>query len=361
MRNPYRLPTTRCLRAYAFDPSAGRKLNNYMTIPVPYEDLKPGPVGRQLAVIDYDASNEVFFEAVDLDHPAVLMGSGLDPCESDPRFHQQMVYAVASNTIGRFEHALGRPIRWRTVPGSRRTDPFHGRLRIFPHAFQQANAFYDAKLCAVLFGYFRAAKENAGEALPGQTVFTCLSHDIIAHEMTHALIDGQREYLTDATGPDAAALHEAFADIVALFQHFALPEALLDTIHRTGGLIYRRDLKPQVQPAESRPAIMPELTEDNPLVGLARQFGHAMGARAALRSAIGTPPNSNDIEKATEPHTRGSILVSAVFDAFFTIYLKKTRDLMTIAQAGGAVSPGGGTPTLPGAWPAKAPKSPGSS
>jgi len=27
--------------------------------------------------------------------------------------------------------------------------------------------------------------------------------------MTHALVDGQREFLTDATGPDAAAFHEA--------------------------------------------------------------------------------------------------------------------------------------------------------
>ena len=73
----------------------------------------------------------------------------------------------------------------------------------------------------MLFGYFRGRQaDSPGEALPGQTVFTCLSHDIVAHEMTHALIDGQREYLTDATGPGCRRFHEAFADIVALFQHF---------------------------------------------------------------------------------------------------------------------------------------------
>jgi hypothetical protein len=63
-----------------------------------------------------------------------------------------MVYAVACETVRRFEFALGRPIRWRVRPGSRRASPYHGRLRIFPHAFQQANAFYDPRLCAVLFG-----------------------------------------------------------------------------------------------------------------------------------------------------------------------------------------------------------------
>jgi hypothetical protein len=339
--NPYPVPTTRPLRVYAFDPSAGRKLNNYMTIPVTYEDVLPGPVGQRLAVIDYDASNEFFYEPVDLDHPAVLMASGLNPSESDPRFHQQMVYAVASDTIRLFEFALGRPFRWRGQPGGHRGDPFHSRLRIFPHAFQQANAFYDPRLRAVLFGYFAASLENPGEALPGQTVFTCLSHDIVAHEMTHALIDGQREFLTDATGPDAAAFHEAFADLVALFQHFTYKDALLDTINRTGGLIYKTDMAPQVHQAGDKPAIIPELTEDNPLVGLARQFGQSIGARAALRQAIGTPPNSKELENTTEAHARGAILVSAIFDAFFTIYIKRTRDLMRIGRFSGAVSQAG--------------------
>ncbi len=337
----YRLPTSRPLRVFAFDPSAARRLNNTMTVLVPYEKLDPGPVGKQLAVIDYDASNELFYEAVDLDNPAVLIRNGLDPSESDPRFHQQMVYAIASETIRRFEFALGRSVRWRTKPGSRRAEPFHARLRIFPHAFQQANAFYDPQLRAVLFGYFPAEADTQGQLLPGQTVFTCLSHDIIAHEMTHAIIDGQREYLTDATGPDAAAFHEAFADIVALFQHFASPDALLDTIYRTGGSIFRKQLNTEAPREGDQATITAELTENNPLVELAQEFGHATGSRDALRSAIGTPPNSKAIETVTEAHDRGAILVSAVFDAFFSVYLKRTDDLMRIARAGGAVSPAG--------------------
>jgi len=56
--------------------------------------------------------------------------------------------------------------------------------------------------------------------------------------------------------------------------------------------------------------------------------------RAGLRSAIGTPPNSRELETKTEPHDRGSILVAAVFDAYFTSYIKKSRDLMTIASSG---------------------------
>lgn len=333
----YDTPSERPLKAYAFDPSHGRNLGNYMTIGTRYEKLRPGPVGEYLAVIDYDVSNDRYYQPVDLDDPTVLLRGGLDPSESDPRFHQQMVYAVASETIRRFEFALGRQAKWR-IRGGRRDDPNRTRLRILPHAMQEANAYYSRDLRALVFGYFPASEEDAGSSLPGQTVFTCLSHDIVVHETTHALIDGQREFFMEPTGPDTPAFHEAFADIVALFQHFSYKEALLEMIQRTGGLIHRLEVAPEVAPSEDGAGIVPELKTTNPLVQLARQFGEAMGMRAALRQALGTPPNSKELEKLFEPHDRGSILVAAVFDAFFSVYIRRTRDLMQIARAGGTLT-----------------------
>ena len=79
---------TRPLSVYAFDPSQGHSLGNYMTINVPYEDLKPGPSGPYIDVIDYDSTNKRYYQAVDLDDRAILLKGGLDPSESDPRFHQ---------------------------------------------------------------------------------------------------------------------------------------------------------------------------------------------------------------------------------------------------------------------------------
>ncbi|HKO36722.1 MAG TPA: hypothetical protein VJV21_09600 [Pyrinomonadaceae bacterium] len=340
-------PAERPLKAYAFDPSQGRNLGNYMTVNVrneasadPPTVLLPGPIGRYLAVIDYDASNNVYYEPVDLDDPALLLRGGLDPSESDPRFHQQMVYAVASETIRRFELALGRRIRW-GFRGGKKNDPFRGKLRIFPHAMQEANAYYDRNLRALVFGYFPASETDPGTNLPGQTVFTCLSHDIIAHETAHALIDGQREFFLEATGPDTPAFHEGFADIIALFQHFSYKEALLEVIQKLGGQIYRSRIGPNVQPEGGRPVIQDELSKSNPLVELAQQFGEALGMRAALRQALGTPPNSNALKNLFESHERGAILVAAVFDAYFTIYMRRTRDLMRIAQSSGsATTPG---------------------
>lgn len=330
------IPEHRLLKAYAFDPTRGRMLGNYMTVKVRNEHLDPGPVGDYLAVIDYDASNKRYYQPINLNDENILLQNGLDPSESDPRFHQQMVYAIASETIRRFEHALGRSIKWSFNRRKKKGADRHELLRIFPHAFQEANAFYSRDLEALLFGYFPASETDAGANIPGQTVFTCLSHDIIAHETTHALVDSQRDFFMESTSPDAPAFHEAFADIVALFQHFSFKDALLEMIQRTGGQIYRTDVGPESQPDEGGPVIQTELTTDNPLVGLAQQFGEAMGMRKALRSALGTKPNTDDLSKLFEPHVRGSILVAAIFDAFFSIYVRRTSDLLRIARAGGA-------------------------
>jgi hypothetical protein len=336
LHNPVREePDTRPLKVYAFDPTRGRALGNFMTVATRYEPLLPGPVGKQLAVVDYDATNKCYYRPVDLEDPAVLVRGGLEPSEADPQFHQQMAYAVASETVRRFERALGRPIRWSFARWGAARGPQRDQLRIHPHALQEANAYYSRDLRALVFGYFPASTTDPGGNLPGQTVFTCLSHDIIAHETTHALVDSQRDFFMEPTSPDAPAFHEAFADIVALFQHFSFMEAVLEMTKRTGGLIYRPNVEPLVGARQGQALIQPELSTTNPLVELARQFGDAMGMRAALRSALGTPPNSDALAKLVEPHARGSILVAAVFDAYFTIYVERTHDLFRIARARG--------------------------
>ena len=96
-------------------------------------------------------------------------------------------------------------------------------------------------------------------------IFSCLSHDIVAHETTHALLDGMHPRFIEASHADVLAFHEAFADIVALFQHFTFPELLRHQIARTRG----------------------NLETENLLGALAQEFGRATGGRGALRDAIG--------------------------------------------------------------------------
>lgn len=335
-------PTERPLKVYAFDPSMGHYVGNTMTASVHFDAVEPGPVDGRFAVIDYDATNKTFYKPIDLNDPDVLIRGGLDPSQSDPRFHQQMVYAVASETLQRFELALGRRIHWRGRPRVAGVDyavprGVARRLSLFPHAMCEANAFYSPEAHGILFGYFRASETEPGRNLPGQTVFTCLSHDIIAHETTHAIVDGIRDHFTEPTNIDVPAFHEAFADLAALFAHFAHKEALLDTLQKTGGQLFQFQLRPEAQAgaAPNSPVIQAQIGQPNPLVELALQFGEASGMRGGLRSALGTPPNASDIKTKTEPHDRGSILVAAMFDAYFTIYTRRTASLFRIYRAGG--------------------------
>jgi hypothetical protein len=172
-------------------------------------------------------------------------------------------------TIEHFERALGRPVLWRPAPNPRNANDDKGfvkQLIIRPHALRQANAFYSPQEVALLFGYFEAAADDPGDHMPGSSIYACLSHDIIAHETTHAILDGTHRRFNEPTNPDVLALHEGFADIVALMQHFTIPEVLEQQITTTRGNIE----------AESM------------LGSLAIQFGYATGGRSALRNAIGT-------------------------------------------------------------------------
>ncbi len=327
---PLPQPTRRELQVFAFDPSRGKNYGNFMVLEVPYEPLQAGPVGEHMAVIDYDSVNECYYEPVNLDAPLVLATDGLAPSESDPRFHQQMVYAVASDTISRFQFALGRPVSWRKDTTSKQ-NPMHNKLVFLPHGIQEPNAYYDPDLRGVVFGYFKVSEKDPGDSLPGQTIYTCLSHDVIAHETTHALLDGVRSYFMQPTNQDVAAFHEAFADIVALLQHFSFKKAVLDALRGTRGSLFPQKMQPDIAVGPEGPQVQYQLAQDNPLVGLAAQFGDALGLHAPLRRMIGVPPNSHLLDEMTEPHDRGSILVAAVFDAFFTIFLRRTEDLFRIA------------------------------
>ena len=307
-------PIYRKLQIYTVDPSTPRLEGAVALVDVPYEPLEPGPVGNLFCVQDYDADRQAIYRRADLDDKGVLLRSGYAPSQSDPRFHQQMVYAVCSNVYAGFRKALGRQLTWR--PGTK-------RLVVQPHARDERNAYYDEEAGALSFGYFKADLNSSDTTLPGGYVFTCLSHDIIAHEVTHALLDGLRAQFARPTGPDVPAFHEAFADLIALFQRFSYTEVVRNAIRREQG----------------------DISKANYLSDLARQFGHTTGNKRALRSAIdidmttGVP--KQQYNETLESHALGAVLVAAVFEAFIKIYRRKTERYVRLATGGTGVLPQG--------------------
>ena len=309
-------PIFRQLRIYTVDPATPRLDGAVALVDVPYEPLEPGPVGALFSVDDYDFAQQVRYRRADLEDRTVLLGDGYPPSQSDPRFHQQMVYAVCSNVYAAFKKALGRHIAWKRG----------GRLVIRPHAEVERNAYYDEVDGELRFGYYSADQASIGPTLPGGYVFTCLSHDIVAHEVTHALLDGLRAHFSRPSGVDVVAFHEAFADLVALFQRFSYKEVVRNAIRR-----YRGDI-----------ARAPYLTE------LALQVGHTTGKKKALRSAIDSDSDEGQpcqpYDPTLEPHALGSVLVAAVFEAFRKIYQRKTERYLRLATCGTGILPAGELP-----------------
>jgi len=295
-------PTHRRMTIVARDPGVRRDGAVLLArVEVPRETLTPGPRGHRVHVVDADASSGQVYRP----HPRP---DGEDPWArwaedpaldrarplADPQFHQWNAYAVTMRTLALFERALGRRVGW----------GFRGhQLRVAPHAFADANAYYAREHEALLFGWFQGR---------GGRVFTCLSHDIVAHEATHAIVDGLRPWFLDPSSPDQAAFHEAFADLAAILSVFSLPEvvaALLDEAGRG----------PRLEAAQ---ATAPALRR-SALLAVGSQLGEEMKGRGeVLRRSAAIPPAPDLLARAEfqEPHRRGEVLVAAALDAFLSTW-----------------------------------------
>lgn len=295
----------------AQDPSVrigGRILTEQIVVPA--EVMVAGPGGYRVQVTDYDISSRTLYKPlpVSLDEDPFL-NVGNRQILSNPNFHAQNVYAITMRTLARFEHALGRRVPWSS--GIQ-------QIRAVPHAFADANAYYSANDRALLFGYF-----------PGRTgmVFSCLSHDVIVHETTHALVDGLRWYYSYPTSVEQEAFHEGFADTVALLSVFSLPAVvrlLLDSHPTTNGA-------GRISSLVSPKYLTAEALRQSALFGLAEQMGQELSQLRgdALRTSLKLKQSSWLVKSPEfqEPHRRGELLVAAMLNAFIKVWVNRLKGL----------------------------------
>jgi hypothetical protein len=303
---------------------------------VPASHLEPGPRGARFHVVDYIAGEKQLAEPV-----VLLSGAGevcdyLDPqtvhddavLGGDPRLLAQNAYAIAARTLELFESALGRRLGW----------AFQGhQLFIVPRAFAEANAYYDREQHALLFGFFPDPRQEHGTGKQHE-LFTCLSHDVVAHETTHAILDGLRPRFQEPGLPDQLAFHEAFADIVALLSVFSLSDVVTQSLGRAeDGRI-------------PNASVAPRRLKRSVLFGVAEQMGEKLlpGRSHGLRNSVAIDPSPNLLDDPTyrEPHRRGEILVAAVMDALLQmwsnrllpLYSDKGLDRVRVAEEGAKVA-----------------------
>lgn len=219
-------------------------------------------------------------------------------------FHAQNVFAIASRTLSAFEAALGRRVPW----------DFEGhQLFLVPHGEIKANARYSPSNKALVFGL--VPKED------GSSVYSCLAHDIVAHETSHAILDGLRPGFFNPALPDQGAFHEGFADAVALLSVFALPEVLehaLRQVHDNGMLTAVDATRKKL--------------EQTVLFRVAEQFGEVVHGRPdrPLRESVRLRPGDwwRKEREFELVHKRGEVLVAAVSQTLLQMWLGRLKALL---------------------------------
>ncbi len=190
-----------------------------------------GPVTERVAVLDFNPDSGELSKGTRFVPPKKgrVLGRYLVKDKLDvksPDFIQVNAFATVLRTIYMFErpNVLGRRVTW----------AFDGpQLLVVPRAGRWRNAFYERNSRSLQLFYF----DDVRYPQNGNTVYTALSRDIIAHETGHVILDGIAPDLYDAITPQSLALHEAVADLTALMMAFTshtLSRAVLDS---TGGSI----------------------------------------------------------------------------------------------------------------------------
>lgn len=218
-------------------------------------DLMQGPTSARIAVVDYDATTNRLEEPAAWDrderrfyvkHKGAKVFLSKEHCDL-PQFHQVNVWAIVQSILDMYENStiLGRSAPW----------AFEGnRIILQPHAGRLANAYYHRKNKAIQFYYFDSQ---------GNRVFTCLSHDIIAHETGHAILDGLRPFFLENSSIQTLAFHEFVADLTAILASLLNNELRFQVARQSEG----------------------DLSRDQILSSLAEEFGYYSYGRPYLRTA----------------------------------------------------------------------------
>jgi len=182
-------------------------------------------------------------------------------------------------------------------------------LNVDPLAGRQANAFYDRE--NLKFFYFTKQQNE---------IFTCLSSDIVSHELGHAILDAMRPDFFSVASMEIWSFHEAFGDVASMIctlKH----ELIVDyVLKETNG----------------------NLRQKNIVSKLAEEMGKNLGYSAALRDSCNdfVYVNPSSLPKivsgdglANEPHSFARIMSGVFYDVMVEIYEKLGKTASSLQHA----------------------------
>jgi hypothetical protein len=268
-------PTTvKKMGMFLQDPSLPKLHDNY-DFPID-EDYLRGTGSSRVVIQDTDEFGSEVFSSLDWATEPDLSfehfeGQGL---ADNPQFHQVNTFAVINRTLDFVEEEIGHKLVWKDGAA----------LIVRPHAFEGMNAYYDPQSPSLNFGYFTTLFRRA-------PVWVCLSHDVVTHELGHAILDTFRPLYVFSTDLDSSALHESFADLMAMFSALQYKSLVKHLFRETHG----------------------DMRDPSLISRLAEEFGLGIfGAGVSyLRSAL-EGPNYSSAPK--EAHARSTVWTAAIYE-----------------------------------------------
>ena len=258
--------------------------------------LTDGPTSERIAVVDYNADTNILAEPARWNQSEwCFVGPDKQPIGSqnsdNQQFRQVNVWAIIHNILTFFQHPriMGRAIPW----------AFEGnRLIVVPNAGYAQNAFYDRRSKSLQFYSFGPTEDP---------IYTCISHDIVAHETGHAILDGIRPYYNEISSIQTSAFHEFLADLTAILS-----------------ALRNNDIR-RVVADESQG----DLLKETVIGDLAEMFGQDAARRvqgAAARPYLRTAHNDQTMEYLKnnwKEHDCSKVLTGALFEILTKMTLKQ--------------------------------------
>ena len=262
---------------------------------VPVERIGPGPRSARFDVIVRRPGEKPFSLDLGSPTPPWMVVDEKPPDDltallDDSRFLAQQVYAVAASTLALFESTLGRRMGW--VNGGRLTISAYDRV-----AYRQSGYYRDDGL--IRFGHKRDGRTT--KAVP-----LALFRDLVAHEVTHAIVDGYRPKWADSHAEtDQLAMHEALADLVALLSVFSTQALVEKLLTQAAG----KDLD------------LDTLDEAALCTNLFR-LADGLFKRETARPSLAHDP-APDWRTQRDPHLRGGVIVQVLVRVVARLWLQR--------------------------------------
>jgi hypothetical protein len=132
-------------------------------------------------------------------------------------FQAGQLFVVLTQTYSAWTEFFGEEFGWKSGAAA---------LPVYPRAGVDLQAYYDQT--SLRFQYGTDPKTN-------QTVYSCESSDIVAHECGHAVLDAHQPDYWHALFPETGAFHESFGDISALLVTLGDPAVRAVVLAETRG------------------------------------------------------------------------------------------------------------------------------